>query len=223
MGKHMKKLTISLFTTIFLVTMVLSTYVLAQQTDYLRIIPKEEGISIPDLAETLKKLKVAVKTRDAKSIHDLMADDIRLSLGTSPNNITDLNLINPESAVWLDLEKLVSLPGAFINTNGERKYYCLPYVFSLWPQDIDPDHNSALVMPNVPVHSSPSDTSVILASLDYAIVKTRDPWATPWVEIEINNIKGYVKTNYVWNPIDNRLCFMNIGGEWLIRWFLGGD
>ncbi len=177
-------------------------------------------------------LRTAVRQRDANALKRLLASDIKLTFGppskAPPEEV--LQLANPDSRVWAELQTMLDLGGAY--PAPSRNVYCIPYTHAAFPDDIDPHNHQVVIEPAVPARAAPGADATITATLDYAIVRTdygtptpvRDDSGREWIKIYLNETTACVPAESLRNPGDSRACFGKRDNRWLITHLLfGGD
>ncbi|MCI5157153.1 MAG: SH3 domain-containing protein [Candidatus Electrothrix sp. AUS1_2] len=221
----MKKLIILL---IWLVLFVIASPRIYSQ-DLYRLPPVNESIKDDELFLFIKQLRSAVQERNANKLQRMMSDDIKLTFGPTfkktPEEILELK--NPKSHIWNELDAVLRLGGAFIG-----KSYCIPYTYASFPPELDPYAYQVIIKPSVVARISPDRNAEKVALLDFAIVRTDSGASTMitgtksdrWVKIYLNNNQeAYVLENTLRSPIDYRACFERREKGWVMTHLISGD
>jgi hypothetical protein len=207
-----------------------------QKLEVPKILPVNELNQNATLKATVEQMHQVVKDKDVAALMDFIQDDIKVSFGGAYGhsgfrkywslNSTEAN----NSEVWQELNTILSLGGTFVDNDN----FSMPYIFTKFPEEYDPFEYSAITGENVRMRDQPSLDGKILDALSYEIVKvtydenpknqTINGETYPWVEIiRRNEQKGYVYGKFVRSPIDYRLNFTKINGEWKMNFFVVGD
>lgn len=196
--------------------------------------PVDEAEKNPSFLAFRKKLIDAVKKRDVKFILGIVDKNIKIGFGGDDgieNFKKNWKIYSRNSELWKELGTVLNNGGVFDKENSNTFY--APYLFSVFPEDIDAFEYQAIFGNNVNLRAKPDITSPIVASLSYNIVKT--DWEKSvksktnqnealWLKIEtLGGKKGYVKPEFVRSSIDYRAGFEKIRGKWTLTFFLAGD
>lgn len=216
-----------------LLTLLLVFPALGNDTQVLRRLPPPAAAPTDlQLRTFLSTLRSAVRQRDADALKALMASDIKLTFGPPPKAPPEdvLQLVDPNSSVWGELQSLLELGGAY--PTPSRDVYCVPYTYAAFPGDVDPYNHQVLIQPAVPARAAPADDAAIVAMLDYAIVQTdygtptliRDDSGREWIKIYLVKTTAYVPAESLRSPSSSRACFTKRDNHWLITHLSpGGD
>lgn len=189
-----------------------------------------EAPADPQLRAFLSELHKAVWQRDANALKNLMASDIKLTFGPPPEAPPEefLQLSNPNSPVWTELQTMLELGGAY--PTPSRDHYCIPYTYAAFPDDLDAYNHQVVIGPSV-ARAEPNANAAILAKLDHVIVRT--DYGTPtiikeddgkaWAKIYLNGQTAYVPADQLLSPIGYRACFGKRNSHWAITHLLAGD
>lgn len=183
------------------------------------------------------KLVEAVKNRDSKYILSIVDPKIRNTFGDD-NGITYFKRIwkldSKNSKFWNEFSTVISNGGTFYKeADTKTKQFCAPYLFTVFPEDLDAFDYSAIFGKNVILRSKPSVKSSVVANLSYNVVKVdfdnsvkskADLDAYEWLKIEtLGGKKGFVNPKFVRSSVDYRACFEKIKGNWKMTAFVAGD
>ena len=138
-------------------------------------------------------------------------------------------LNEPGTLVWKPLEQVLVLGGSFIRSG----HFCAPYVFSRFPEGLDPFAHDVIVKNAAMVRAFPSADSSVVDVLSYHVVKTDRYQGSKqgpqrrvpgWVEVSTPSGKtGFVAEGDIRSPTDYRACFVKKSGTWLMDVFVTGD
>ena len=201
----------------------------AQELTLPRLSPTDESDRDSQLKTYLGQLRIVVQKRDGPALQKLIASDILLTFGPPPNKLTEetLELMNPNSPVWRELEDVLQFGGTFLGTN----HFCMPYVFTKFPENIDSYTHQVVIKPSVIARSKPSGKAPKVTTLEFAIVRT-DPGIpeivtgtdrTRWIIIYLDEQIAYIPEGTLRSPIDTRACFEKRRTGWVMTHLVGGD
>ncbi len=197
---------------------------------------------IPDntLVAFLEDLEEAVESKDKAFIIDHLAENVMFSFGAEGRgpkdfaNYWNLNEPNNES-FWVLLNRIVKMGGGNYNGDG---MYSLPYVFSDWPDEIEPYEYLAITGSNVNIRDRPTvNGSKVVGQFNYDIVlpdyekcistpegkimSTSFMWF--YVKSMDEQLEGYVYGDFVWSPLGYRLGLKKSEKDWQITFLIAGD
>ena len=215
----------------------------AAQAQPYQAFPIDEGIEVPEFLAWRDRLIEAVRRRDTEAVVALADPNIRLSFGDA-NGREQLRMwLNGVDAVpwsgaayWHKLERTLALGGTWQDIGDERgQYFCAPYTFSAeFPPEMDVFDVVMVIQPEAQLHSGPSRSDPVVATLDYDIAEITDnsdfdpenPVKPYWLGIRTANgvHEGYVNSTAVRSPVDYRACFgRGADGGWIWDLFVAGD
>ena len=190
-----------------------------------RLLPVDQASSVSDFFSFRAQLQIAVAKRDVEAVVSVLSKDVKLSFGGDAG-VEDFKRMwkpgAPGSRLWETLAAVLSLGGTF----GPADTFTAPYVFSAWPQDKDAFTYVAAIGTGIRVRSSPSATSQTVGALDYSIVELVGAPAAKakWIQIRLGTGRtGFVGSKFLRSPIDYRINFAKVDGQWQIVSFLAGD
>ena len=196
-----------------------------------KLLPVDDAAKDPAFFTFRARLIQAVQRRDANYLISILSPSILNSFGGNggiEEFKKDWKLDRPQSPVWLELAKVLSLGGAFAQDGS----FSAPYLHSSWPENGgDIFEVGAIVGDNVRVRAAPQITSSIVQTLSFDIIDVTE-WQTakargekrPWVKVKLaNGQTGYVAEEFIRSPIDYRAVFAKEGGRWLMTAFVAGD
>lgn len=196
--------------------------------------PVDEAEKNPSFVAFRTNLIEAVKKRDVKFLLSIVDKNIKNGFGGDDgieNFKKNWKIYNRNSELWKELLTVLNNGGNF-DKNNKNAFYA-PYLFNVFPEDIDAFEYQAIFGNNVNLRAKPDINSSIVASLSYNVVKT--DWENSvksktnknealWLKIEtLGGKKGYVKPEFVRSSIDYRAGFEKIRGKWTMTFFLAGD
>ena len=200
----------------------------AERIELPHLPPVDESKQDSQLEVYLGHLRTAVQKRDKEELQKLMAPDILLTFGPPPLNVEEfLDLTNPNSPVWNDLEIVLQFGGTFLNQNR----FCIPYIFTKFPQKLDGFAHQVTIRPSVIARNAPTKNAPVVATLEFAIVRTDlgntritvGPEGQRWARIYLDGQAAYVPEDSLRSPIDIRAGFEKRADGWLMTTFVGGD
>jgi len=170
----------------------------------------------------------ALATHDTLFLFEEVFDP---DLVTNRDQISPWGLMNALAAgdenYWKSLEQTVSLGGGFL---GDTLFFA-PYVFSAWPDSLDPVGYGAVIAPEAPLYVDADTGSAVLARLSREIVRVIELQGPMydfekrrnWREVVLEDgRRGYVKINRLRSPLDLRLGFRFSNGGWRLKYYIRG-
>jgi hypothetical protein len=187
--------------------------------------PVDDAARQRDFLEFRGRLLEAVGRRDTRYVVAIADEGIVASFGGDEGRdafVAHWDLNGTNTRFWNVMETVLNMGGTFLSDD----IFAAPYVYSTWPEAVDPFTHSAVVGPHVRVREAPSLESPIVASVSYAIVGTAsDVWSDDgWVAVVLRDgRRGYISGRYVRNALDYRAVFQRKDGHWLLTAFIAGD
>ena len=198
-----------------------------------QIKPADEGPQSPSFATYRKKLLDAITRKDINAVTQLMDPRIKLDFGGGEGIATfrkNWNVTSPDTQVWKALAIVVGNGGHF--NNAGLTEFVAPYVFSAWPDDIDPFENVAITDPKAELLDGPHESRRTIRKLGFEIIEVLKGAGKPqheageddWSEVKTQDGKrGYVKASQYRSSIDYRAVFEKKKGRWRMTVFIAGD
>lgn len=213
-----------------LTTVLLASSCFAQCFDFprQRLVPPNEEAIPPSLKKILGLLQGVVSQRDVSAFRQVMAESIKVSNGPlfDQSPIEFLQLENPESPAWGDLEVLLMLKGRFITPS--ETLYCKPHIHQAFPEWArgSPDYK-VVINSDGKLHANPSLNDSLSRNISYEIVNSGithnvdNQVSELWSKVKtFDGEVGYVKTAYLWGQYDPVLCFSQGSEGWAIEIFI---
>jgi hypothetical protein len=204
-----------------------------EPTSLQKLYPLDESNLDPSFVDFRTKLAEAIQRRDLEFVLKIAHPEITLgSPEDFPNPQDSLKkMFGPakyETDMWRELRDMISL-GA-VRTYGK---FCAPYLYTRFPEELDPFEYLVITEENVRVRAEPKSTAPVVARLSYDIVKRR--WQGysavyesingeeyPWWRIETPSGRiGYVWGRYARSPLDYEVCFEKVNGRWMMTSLVG--
>jgi hypothetical protein len=180
-----------------------------------KLYPVDEAAQDPSFLAFRKRLLQAARQRNVQFLLKNTDPDIFFSFGlrVEEQGVRGFRkswaLDRPNSRLWPELIEVLSMGGSFVN-GSSRRQFCAPYVFSRFPDDVDPYSHGAITAAKVEVRARPSRSAPVIAVLSYDIVRL------------VRGIPPYKPGGrmapYVWMEIvtpDGRTGYVPIGA---VRW-----
>lgn len=188
--------------------------------------PIDEAPSRPEFFAFRAHLQAALARRDVDAVLAVVAPDIKCSFGGDDGLDGFLRLWTPRdpgSRLWEELATVLALGGTF--DSDDR--FVAPYVFSRWPDGVDPFEHVALVAADVRILAAPRTDADVVGTSSFVVLPLarRDPGrdVPDWTAIRTGDRAGYVPASLVRSPIDYRAFFERRDSGWKIVIFLAGD
>jgi len=193
-----------------------------------RVPPVDRCASDPSLAAFRARLRVAVARRDGAWLLSIAAPDIEYSFGDTPGRAgfaRAWGLSRPAgSRIWGELGAVLRL-GCDRAEDGE---YWIPSL-SLAHDGMDEGEGPPTLLavgPNAMLHVAPSDSSPVVARLEWDILTPRDgdDGRGAWISVALGDgQRGYVRRSLVRSQSDYRAVFARRHGRWWMTAFVAGD
>ena len=200
-----------------------------------RLLPVDEAGKDHSFKAFRDKLISAVKNRDAKYVLSVLDPKIKNGFGGNDgiaNFRKQWKIDSSKSELWDELLFVLTNGGAF-QQEGRSKIFTAPYIYSNFPDDLDPFEYSAITGTNVRLRAKPNTEAPVVANLSYSIVKVDyqnsvesrpDAGKYTWHKVETSDgKKGFVAGQFVRSSIDYRAGFEKKGSQWKMIFFLAGD
>ena len=205
--------------------------------------PKTTDAVVADISSKLSEI---VRQQNYTAFAEWLSEDVISSLGGDGGIMEfteNWNIDEDPSRLWTELERVLKLGGAFINTEYEvsleDRAIVFPYLFNLELDDPDRFFEAAIITgSNVNVRTAPHLNSTVIDQFTYDVVwyvqedgveniSGDNGMDEPeWYLVESYNrgTRGWVYWKFVRSPIDYRLVLsLNEAGEWKIDSFVAGD
>lgn len=221
---------------LFALVLFFSSFAFAAAAESVRVPPFDQAGQQPDLKVFRDGLLDAVKARDIEAVVAAASEDILLSFGgdEGPARFRDFLSGKEEWAgegYWKDLEKALSLGGAFDQGGGFSAPYYYADVTEL-PEEVDYFTVFYCIGDKVRVRSGPSTNDAVIGQLSYDIVVADDPdnvaatdsTGRDWFYVRtFDGLKGWVAADFLGSPYGYRAGFEKRDGRWMMTFFLAGD
>ncbi len=192
--------------------------------------PVDESDRDPGFAAFLKGFGKFIESRDREALLEVISTDIKNGFGGEDGYdqfVAMWDLETEDSAqtsqVWDVLTKLLKLGGKWSGPPGAGSEYCIPYLFSAFPVELDPFTYTVVTGDSVRMRRNPSRGSATVTSLSWDIV-TVMAVNGDWTQVRTHNGKiGFVYSDYVHGPVDYRACFTHAADGWKMSMLLSGD
>src|SRR5262245_27996662 len=130
----------------------------------LRLPPRDEAARKPDFLAFRKRLQLAIARKDSQTILSVTDPNVRLDFGGGAGaDLLKQFMKDPGGDFWRELGRALALGGTFDEHGG----FWAPYVFSVWPSQLDAFACLAITARAVPLRAQPSAGGRTLALLDH--------------------------------------------------------
>jgi hypothetical protein len=188
--------------------------------------PVDEAPRSRDFLAFRTKLQHIVDARDVSGLLSVVHPDIKNSFGGDDGKEAFKRLWrleNPRSDVWKELAWILAHGGRFDGLDS----FVAPYVFSNWPEEVDPFEHVAVVGSNVRVRLHRSTNSRILDTVSFRILprgRDVDDSADAWTSVVLpDGRSGFVAPGLSRSPIYYRAYFTRTGDVWQMTVLIAGD
>ena len=213
-----------------LVAILAGTALVAASAAPRKLYPVDEAPRDPSFLAFRNQLIAAVRKRDLRFIHRILALDVTSSFGDEETIAAFKRRFegkHPEADLWQELLTALSLGGQFQG----RHRFCAPYVLTRWPEVVDMADYQAIIGKNVRVRIRPSEAASVVETLSYDLVKVDLEGSVPphsdhptWVKITTPmGHPGYVASPDIRSCVDYRACFEKRRGRWRLTALVAGD
>jgi len=175
-----------------------------------------------------KAFETAVAERDFALLEPLIAYDIQTDFGGGGGMEDFANHWRGSawktSKLWDELDKVIAL-----GCGGGEGYFAMPRMFVADMGEVDSFDALVALGEAVPLYSAASDTSDVLARLDWAVVQQvtgedARPTSADWTEVKAGDgTVGFVESALLRSPIDYRAVFQWRKTQWKMTAFIAGD
>jgi hypothetical protein len=190
----------------------------------LKAYPVDEAGKDIALETVRDRLLAAVRRRDVEATLALMSADVKLSLGDASGHAHFRKMVVRTPGLWSNLEWALRNGGRF---GGGGEWFAAPYTAEARLGRIEPFDALIVVARGVPLHAGPAAASRIVARLSYDVVEMLDPpgqRGPVWLKVRTpGGAVGWLDKRHGRSPVDYRVVFRRIGGEWVVVSFLSGD
>lgn len=188
-----------------------------------RLPPIDQSARNPALRQFRQDLLGILARRDAARLIGLLTDDVQSKLGeeTGPAAFQRFwSLEHAASQFWRECAEALQLGGTFLST-GE---YAAPYVYSAFPDDLDPNEYDVVVRPATVLRTEPRRGAPAVETLRWDILEIQEFNDAPWrfVRSAAGRL-GYVERSAVRSPLDPHLLVRREQDRWRIAAFARGD
>lgn len=192
--------------------------------------PVDESDRDAGFAAFLNGFRSFIEHRDRDALLAVILPDIKNGFGGDDGYdqfVAMWNLETQDSAetsqIWDVLTKLLKLGGKWAGPPGVGSEYCIPYLFSAFPVELDPFTYTVVTGDSVRMRRNPSRGSASVTSLSWDIV-TVMAVNGDWTQVRTHNGKiGFVHSDYIHGPVDYRACFTHAANGWKMSMLLAGD
>jgi hypothetical protein len=209
--------------TVLILTLLAALLLPAGAAAQQRVMPRDDATQVPSFFRFRAQLAEALRRKDKVFVREMLHPDIKLSFG-GEHGLDDFEamwkLDDPESRFWETLLRTLSLGG-----RGDEKRFIAPYVYSEWPEDVDPFDFVAVIEDQAALHAVADAGSAVLARLSYEIVRPLEQEGVgEWTRVRTGGgAEGYVRAGVLRSPVDYRAFFELEDGRWRMTIFLAGD
>ncbi len=186
--------------------------------------PTDEARRDPTLVAVRAQLLAAIRKRDVEGVLKHMSPDVKLSLGGDGGQAEFRRMMSRTPALWKSFEWALRNGGRF---GGGGEWFAAPYTAEARLGKVEPFDALIVVARRAPLRAGPSARAKVVGWLSYDIVEMLSPPGArgeTWRKVRVQGGKvGWVEKRVTRSPIDYRVVFRNVGGEWIVVSFLSGD
>jgi len=212
-----------------LVALIATTFLLGAAAFAQTLKPLDQSAKDPKLAELIATLIKACDRKDFKPFEAALSPDAIGSFGGDPGVRgfkVDHDIDSPGTTFYTKFKDAVSMGGAFTDV----RTFAAPYVFALWPDDLDGFEWIAATGSRTMLYAKPENGAKTLADVTHQFLEfaseapyARDAAPAGWLHVKAGRTTGYVKESQARSPMDYRAVFENVDGRWRLRAFVAGD
>ncbi len=189
------------------------------------LLPVDEGPSNPAFFSFRAQLLRAVVGRDVGGLLAIVDPHVKNSFGGN-DGIDEFKTMwdigSPGSRLWQELGDVLALGGTFPDPHT----FVAPYVFSRWPDSLDPFEHVAAIGSGVRIRSQPAAGGETVGSVSFAILRLapgaetgHDGWTAVWLD----GRRGYIASRFIRSPVTFRAFFSDASGQWRLVMLVEGD
>jgi len=190
-----------------------------------KLYPVDESGKDQSFALFKARLIDALKRRDRNYLMSIVDPKIKNSFGGNDgaaNFVKQWHPEKPKSKVWDVILTALQLGGTF-EGSGAGKSFCAPYVYTRFPDHLDPFTHQVIIAGDVPVHARPSASARVKETVSYEIIEVAADADKGWVKIMLKSGEGFVRESQIRSSVNYRLCFQRVRGKWMLILLLAGD
>lgn len=200
----------------------------AVQAQVGKLLPGDEAAQDPELFAFRARLQAAVARHDVAAVLEVVDSNIKNTFGGDDGLAAFRRLwkldAGDDSRLWDELGLVLALGGSF---QHNKDTFVAPYVFSRWPEGIDPFQHVAVLGTRVRVRAEPKSSSPVLTALSFDIVRLADgaaPGQGEWTAIKLRDGRtGYISSRYIRSSVAHRAFLTRKDGQWRLSLFVAGD
>lgn len=194
-----------------------------------RLCPVDEGARDASFAAFRTELAAAVAAKDEAKLLALVDPAIRTNFGGGGGTgdfKAQWKTSSADSPLWRELASILEHGGAF-QGEGQDQSFWAPYVYAVWPDEVDAFEHVAAIRAGVPVRAEPKPDAEVVSTVDWAIlglprVNTAPP--TGWQRVKTSDGReGWAQKDDVRSPIGYRAGFSKRSGTWKMDALVAGD
>ena len=187
-----------------------------------RLCPVDEGPRDATFLAFREALKDAVNRKDEARLLELVDPAIRTNFGGGGGHDDFRNqwkTSSPDSERWRELTQIITLGGTFKETS-----FWAPYVYSAWPDAVDPFEHVAAIRAGVPIRSEASQQASVVTEVDWEILRVLPGTNAAWKHVKTSGgQEGWALASDVRSPIGYRAGFSKRSGAWKMEALVAGD
>jgi hypothetical protein len=188
--------------------------------------PVDEAPRDPSFSAFRQDLLDIVRRKDAGALLAVVDPAIRTTFGSGGGR-DDLerrwNASDPGSKLWSELEWVLSHGGSF-RGEGANRIFWAPYIYSEWPESVDPFTHVAVVGSDIALRAEPRPRAGIVERLGHEMVRPFSDARDGWRQVETAaGHRGWIETRFLRSSIDYRAGFARRNGSWKMIVFVAGD
>ena len=195
-----------------------------------QLLPVDEAAADASFLAFREGFVTALRNKDARWVQRIVDPDVLTSFGPESGAkafAAKWDLTDPSDAFWRVMLDTIALGGRFV----EPGLFCAPYVYTSFPEAVEPTEHYAVTADRIPLRSTSQGTSPVLRFLSRNIVRradsprqTADTGSTGWVPVVLSDgTRGFVEARFLRSPLDYRACFQKKEAVWKLTVFVAGD
>jgi hypothetical protein len=211
------------------VLLALAFFVQNQAISTVRLYPVDDTGRDPAFRSFVKRLRVAVETRNTNALRKLTDEEIVVGAADDDTGWTKFaarwHPDDENSKLWSALSDLLSL--GFIREHPSL--FLSPYLVWRFPRGLSMEEHLVVIRDNVALRERPSLKAPAVARLSFDVVRRlgraeMGEDLVAWVPVgTLAGQTGYVNTRDVMSPLMPRAQFGTRRGRWLLIAFEGHD
>lgn len=188
--------------------------------------PRNDVTEDSSFGKFLSDYREALENRDQAYVKAHTHPNVKISFGghSGWDGLVSYWSLADGSEGFYRMMKTTLQYGAVDTSGGQGNSYSAPYVFTDFPDDLDPYTFGVVVGSGVNLRTRPTTDAEIIGKASYEVLKVIEPETDDWVKVQLaDGTRAYIYGTYLWSPIGYRAKFTKVDNTWLLESFVKGD